>query len=234
MADISIVKIKVRRGTNSDRNRVILDEGELGFTTDTQRLFVGDGGTLGGVNIANKFLGYGDRTLFGETLIGDLVYDTVENSLFALTGFPPSLSGNWINTGVKPDNTSIALTSAYRFGVIPGSIDRRYINTADLVFLGLSATPNGQLTLNIDNNTIKFNPSQQIFTDTSVIPLSTLKSTGLGLDGAGLKIDNLPVLIGLSAITSGNPTFAALPSRSLFIVNEPSPSNIYYVMIKSP
>ena len=84
MADISIVKIKVRRGTDSDRRRVILDEGELGFTTDTQRFFVGDGGTLGGINIANKFIGTGLRTNYGDSLLGDFVYDTSENALFAL------------------------------------------------------------------------------------------------------------------------------------------------------
>jgi len=234
MADISIVKIKVRRGTDSDRRRVILDEGELGFTTDTQRFFVGDGGTIGGVNIANKFLGYGDRTLFGDSLIGDFVYDTVQNSLYALTSNPPSLSGNWINCGVVPDNTSITLTSAYKFGVVPNSIDRRFVNTQDLVYLGLSSTGNNQITLNIDNITIKFNPQQKIYVDTSTVSVSSLKNTGLGLDFTGVKVDNLPLLFGLSAIAGTNPTYNNLPSKSLFIVNDPFPSNIYYLMIKSP
>ena len=40
MADITIVKFKVRRGTDSERERVVLDQGEIGYTIDTKRLFV--------------------------------------------------------------------------------------------------------------------------------------------------------------------------------------------------
>lgn len=42
------MSIKIRRGTNADRLTVILDWGELGYTTDTKKLYVGDNTTLGG------------------------------------------------------------------------------------------------------------------------------------------------------------------------------------------
>jgi hypothetical protein len=32
MADVSIVKLKVRRGTNEQRRSIVLDQGELGYT----------------------------------------------------------------------------------------------------------------------------------------------------------------------------------------------------------
>ena len=41
-------KIQLRRGTNAEREAVILDSGEPGWTTDTKDLYVGDGETLGG------------------------------------------------------------------------------------------------------------------------------------------------------------------------------------------
>ena len=53
----TLLKLLVRRGQNADRQNVILDQGELGFTTDGKRLFVGDGQTLGGIITGSKFLG---------------------------------------------------------------------------------------------------------------------------------------------------------------------------------
>lgn len=234
MADISIVKIKVRRGTDSDRKRVILDEGELGFTTDTQRFFVGDGGTLGGINIANKFLGQGDRTNYGDALLGDLVYDTNNNTLYALSTFPPSLSSNWVDIGVKPDNTTIALTTGFKFGVKQKGIGINEIRVNELVYLGLSASPFDQLTVDLDNSTIKFNPTGKIYVDTNTISITALKSTGYGVDWQNIRVDNLQVFSGLSAVSPSNYNFNVLPSKSLYIVNEPYPSRFYYLMIKSP
>ena len=48
MPTVDAAKIKLRRGLNLDRKKVVLDEGELGYTTDTKRVYVGDGALLGG------------------------------------------------------------------------------------------------------------------------------------------------------------------------------------------
>ena len=40
--------LKLRRGTNAERLTVTPEQGELIYTTDTKRLFVGDGSTAGG------------------------------------------------------------------------------------------------------------------------------------------------------------------------------------------
>lgn len=42
------MSLKIRRGTNSERLTITPVEGELIYTTDTKRLFVGDGATVGG------------------------------------------------------------------------------------------------------------------------------------------------------------------------------------------
>jgi uncharacterized protein YheU (UPF0270 family) len=39
----TLLKLLVRRGTNYDRQQITLETGELGYTTDTKRLYVGDG-----------------------------------------------------------------------------------------------------------------------------------------------------------------------------------------------
>jgi len=232
MADLSIVKIKVRRGTDSDRTRVILDEGELGFTTDTQRLYVGDGNTLGGVNIANKFLGRGQRQSFGAAVIGDTVYDVLQNNLFALTAVPASLSASWANLGPLVDNTTVQYDVNFKLGIIDHAITRLQLNAADIVFTGLSATGDSQITLDLDQNTLKFN-ANKVYVDTTVISLTSLKSTAQGLDVSNLKFDGLYVVGGASSLAS-DATYASLPSKSLFILNDPYPSNFYYLMVKTP
>lgn len=40
--------LQIRRGTNAERSSVVLANGEIAYTTDTQQLYVGDGSTLGG------------------------------------------------------------------------------------------------------------------------------------------------------------------------------------------
>ena len=43
----TIIRSLVRKGTNSQRQQIVLEEGELGYTTDTERLFVGNGSGTG-------------------------------------------------------------------------------------------------------------------------------------------------------------------------------------------
>ena len=90
MANITIVKLKVRRGSDDQRKTIILDQGEVGYTLDTKRLFVGDGSKLGGHVIGNKGLGtfttiesLGDVT---GAQIGDVGY--ANSLLFMLTSLP--------------------------------------------------------------------------------------------------------------------------------------------------
>ena len=55
MPNIIISKIKTRRGPDSQRRQVIFDQGELVSTTDTNRLFIGTGNTLGGFVVGSKY-----------------------------------------------------------------------------------------------------------------------------------------------------------------------------------
>ena len=90
MADVSIVKLKVRRGTNEQRRQIILDQGEIGYTLDTRRLYVGDGASVGGRAVSN--INYGPFTLeanLGTILgaeVGDISY--ANNKLYMLSSTP--------------------------------------------------------------------------------------------------------------------------------------------------
>jgi len=83
----TLLKLLVRRGTDVDRQLITLDQGELGFTTDSKRLFVGDGSTLGGLITGNKFLGSSaNHETITEGADGDFAFNTVTNTLYSKNG----------------------------------------------------------------------------------------------------------------------------------------------------
>jgi len=83
----SVIRLVVRRGSDTDRQSATLAQGELAYTVDTQRLFVGIDGQVGtGVVAGNKFLGSVANRNSVSTIAqpGDTVYDTSSNSLYAM------------------------------------------------------------------------------------------------------------------------------------------------------
>jgi len=129
MASITIVKFKVRRGANAQREAITLDQGELGYTTDTRRLFVGDGATAGGHVIGNKVLPkvFASAASLGPDSnpgmqLGDIGY--VDSKLYMLTSttYKDDLSG-YAYIGNVPDNTYIEFDSNNRLTVKPASLD---------------------------------------------------------------------------------------------------------------
>jgi hypothetical protein len=96
MATIYISKQKVRRGTNDQRLHTIFDQGELVSTTDTKRLYVGNGVLSGGNSVSAKI--HPPLTLFNSLSnvvaeVGDLV--TVRSIWYQLTAAPYSNISNW-------------------------------------------------------------------------------------------------------------------------------------------
>ena len=85
MPDTEIVKLRVRRGDDAQRRKVVLEQGELGYTTDTRRLWVGDGILSGGVVTGNVWRGFvnGDPGNIQDSVDGDLVYSTSNKILYA-------------------------------------------------------------------------------------------------------------------------------------------------------
>jgi len=132
ITDSTIIRALIRKGTNSERETVTLADGELGYTTDTRRLFIGDGSTVGGLNTGIKFFGEttdfstigaqspqpGDffksgtglyaRNVDGSGNVNDSTGYT-QIGLAATVGSGLELSSGQLN--VLPDNTTIQLTS---------------------------------------------------------------------------------------------------------------------------
>jgi Chaperone of endosialidase/Major tropism determinant N-terminal domain len=72
----TVIKLIIRRGTNSDRQNIILSSGELGYTLDTKRVFVGDGVTQGGNIVGNINFGIvqGKEIYAGVAYAGDILF----------------------------------------------------------------------------------------------------------------------------------------------------------------
>jgi hypothetical protein len=129
MSNVSIVKIKVRRGTDAERRQVTLDQGELGFTTDYQRFFIGDGATVGGISPAIKFYVVNQNLLSAyptnqsPVQLNDIVYDTYSTCFYTLTGTPnTNLPSSYQILRILTPTNARTLLSTSSAGLATGSL----------------------------------------------------------------------------------------------------------------
>ena len=94
----TVVKLIIRRGADLDRQGIVLASGELGYTIDTKRLYVGDGYNLGGSLAGNLNYGFvnGIEKYIQLAQPGDIVFQNAtssgaaDNTLYAF-----SKNHNW-------------------------------------------------------------------------------------------------------------------------------------------
>ena len=163
MANISIVKLKVRRGSDAQRKTIVLDQGEIGFTLDTRRLFVGDGSTFGGRSVGTKNIGpFTNSSSLGPNSspgmqIGDIGYADSRLYMLTSTNYSDSLSG-YSYIGTVPDETLIKFNSDNKLtipsqtgaGVDTGQFDSTFLKES-FFGTGLLSAVGG--VVNVDLNT---------------------------------------------------------------------------------
>jgi hypothetical protein len=98
----TVVKVLIRRGLESERVLTVLTEGELGYSIDSQRLFIGDGITAGGVVAGNKFLGVTtNKDVYTSVAqVGDTVFQSANNTLYGFNA--PGALESWQNIHPVP------------------------------------------------------------------------------------------------------------------------------------
>jgi hypothetical protein len=214
MATISVVKIKVRRGTNSDRQLIVLDSGELGYVTDTEsrRLFVGDGSTRGGNPAGIKFYAanVANTLTVATAQVGDIIYNTNDNRLYTLSGYDSSgfpnyanFPGSYQNIGAKTDNSSLEYSAGGFLKIKDLGINSSHLNTSvfDTTNGGIArASSTGNFYVNYDNVTIKVSPSNRsLYVNMNSISLSAINTVNQTINANGLGMSNLPTSsLGLS------------------------------------
>jgi hypothetical protein len=224
MPDITIIKLKIRRGTNNQRKTVVLEQGELGYTIDeTRRVYVGDGSTPGGVAIGSvshlPIISDGARTtLYAER--GDIVYDT--SMLYQLTGTDPAQTIQWKAIGTVFDNSTLEY-NAQNIALIKdnGITGTKFAPSAAYSQGGLIATAQNGISANVDNDylTIQSNKLTIAKADENKIVSSSFTQGIIG--GSGSKI-RLSVDSNLFGFSTNVLTLTALPNS---IVNVSSLSS---------
>lgn len=186
------MSLRIRRGTNTQRTTVTLDLGEIAYTTDTKKLYVGDGITAGGVNILANSAGNGlewnntTQQLDYTGALGAALSNVVEDTT-------PQLGGN-----LDLNNKTINGT---------GTID--FTGNISATALGLTTGLTTNLPLN--NHNITGTGSINITGDITASGSLTAANLGgaLGLNGHDISgTGNISVTGNLSA--SGTITAASL------------------------
>jgi microcystin-dependent protein len=142
-----ITRIVFRRGLYTEKSNLVLLQGEPGYTTDSKRLFIGDGTTFGGVPVGMRNLGI---ATFGSTSTnlnatqinyrgqpGDIIFDTVSNCVWSLTGTDPGLVASYVKYAASfgPDNTTTVENGGI-FSVKQGGLNATYL-TSGMIGRGL-------------------------------------------------------------------------------------------------
>jgi hypothetical protein len=126
--DIEISKIKARRGTDTQRKLVSLDQGEFAFTLDTKRLFVGDG-SGGGTVIGNKIhpllLNFTSLSNVNAQ-VGDIV--PVNSFFYQLTSSDYTNLSNWTSFKFKLNNIIFAFDSTETLQMNQSALSAIYID----------------------------------------------------------------------------------------------------------
>ena len=189
MPDIEISKIKARRGTNNQRKLVSLDQGELAYTLDTKRLYVGDGVNLGG-NVVGSKVHYPLNNYYSLTAlkaeIGDIV--SLNNVYYQLLTTDPTNINNWKKIILNVDPVIFSFNSSDTLTINDGSIKASKLNP-DTVTNGVHIS-NATLQLNLNTKSLEIS-SAQLSIKQSGIDEREISSTTLtnGLTGgSGEKI----------------------------------------------
>lgn len=161
----SLLRLLVRRGNNADRVGAVLAQGELGYTTDTKKLYVGDGSTLGGILIGNVFAGSSNNvTTITNVSPGDQAFDDDNKLLYRFKSGDSTDINNWEVIGgvyTTGDSTLIQSGNTFTVGVISaGNIDPGIIgnsltfNDGDIALNTQAINTNSVLPFNTDYLTL--------------------------------------------------------------------------------
>lgn len=119
--------LRLRRGTDTERQTVVFEEGELVFVTDTQQLYAGDGSTLGGILVSN--IGSPEELTQNLSLNGFNISGSGTISATAFVGDGSGLTNLPISGGV-------VLGSNYRINIV-GDDSTVLVNSATNTITGI-------------------------------------------------------------------------------------------------
>ena len=150
----TLLKLLVRRGIDIDRKNVVLSEGELGYTTDTKKLYIGDGQTAGGVLVGgNRVLSPTNNILSLTDIVeGDIVYSPSDGKLYRFKGGVNDALSDWeiIGSNYNAGDSTIVINGNK---ITVGELSAGNIHP-DALGKSLALDNTGRITLSSSNITI--------------------------------------------------------------------------------
>ena len=151
MPTIILSKTKLRRDTDANRRIVVFDQGEIVYATDTNRSFVGDGGTLGGIATGSKVFSPITSTITLTSTnaeVGDLRF--TNNTWYQLTATPYADISSWGKLQTPVNSTVFSYDNTNTLFINSSSLSATLLNPSTI------ANP-----LAIYNNSLQLNYSSK-------------------------------------------------------------------------
>jgi hypothetical protein len=203
--------LQIRRGIESERTGVVFAEGELVYITDTDKLYIGDNSTAGGIEVGPKTLSeLGAVSLSGNLTLGGNNIDGTGNINITgdITASGNITAGGNIDIGDAADDT-LTISAKVDSGI----------------------TPNADATYDLGSTTLKWNNIHavrldgdvegSVFGDDSTVLVDGVNSKIVGaVDTASLTVSSTNVAIGNSAGLTGQNGFAVAIGTSAGLTNQ--------------
>lgn len=138
---IDIAKVLIRTGSNAERLISKTMQGETAYITDSKRVIVGDGFTIGGHNVGNILYGIGGNSISlsalplssnnsGFTYAGDTYFCNSTNSYYTLTGTNVENLDSYkqIVTKTTGDNITTTRSASGALSLLPLSANSLFSN----------------------------------------------------------------------------------------------------------
>ena len=194
------MSLRIRRGTNAQRTSITFDLGEIVYTTDTQKLYIGDGVTAGGKNLLETSAGNGftfnPTTQQIDFAIGNLNLNTAQVSESSNLYFTTEraqdavgaalVAGNAFNTGVTftYDDANNRITAVSTGGLTNISADTTPSLGGNLNLATRSITGTGSIGITgniVNTGNAQFTGTIQATTGLGAnLPLNLFGITGTG------------------------------------------------------
>jgi hypothetical protein len=138
------MSLRIRRGTDAQRQSLTFDQGEVVYTTDTKKLYIGDGITAGGTNILSTSAGAGvtfNPTTqlfdFNTAALGITTSDVAEGSRKYFTSQRAQDAAAALFTATGSPTSSGSITGTIATGtIVLTSADSALVNGSRIVIAG--------------------------------------------------------------------------------------------------
>jgi len=226
------MSLRIRRGTDAQRQTLTFDQGEVVYTTDTKKVYIGDGITAGGVNVLANSAGQG--VTFNPTT---QTFDFSTNNLNLTTSAVSEGANKYFTTQRAQDAAASLFTnvgSPATTGTVAGTVATGTVTLlatpSPLLEQGekfsVIGTGGGGLTAggtfyvisNIGTSVVLANSLANAMSSTAITTLSTASLTGTTYSSGGI---NVGITFTYDPVTH---TMTANSSGVTSVVSDTSPS----------